>query len=215
MNETSDYNNFNGGSETFPQGCDPKGHGPSNNNLRQLRLQSDQALINCVLDDTNHTTYFTSPPIHQLSLFFKNPKVEQDYRKHAWKGSKPAMKSEDEAAKTWSPAIFNAYFDVLVVVLVFSIISLDCFLSDGEYLTSSWIVYFCVAMLFLLTVIFVLLKNANVHLSKLQQPSDLFGLKPRKPLVRKVSTYFLKSFFAYLFPKYFKVNQRHQIIKFH
>ena len=186
MNETSDYNNFNGGSETFPQGCDPKGHGPSNNNLRQLRLQSDQALINCVLEDTNHTTYFTSPPIHQLSLFFKNPKVEQDYRKHAWKGSKPAMKSEDEAAKTWSPAIFNAYFDVLVVVLVFSIISLDCFLS-GE-LTTSWIVYFCVAMLFLLTVIFVLAKNANVHLSK-QQP-DLFGLKPRKPLVRKVSSIF-------------------------
>ena len=74
MNETSDYNNFNGGSETFPQGCDPKGHGPSNNNLRQLRLQSDQALINCVLEDTNHTTYFTSPPIHQLSLFFKNPR---------------------------------------------------------------------------------------------------------------------------------------------
>ena len=81
-----------------------------------------------------------------------------------------------------------------VVVLVFSIISLDCFLSDGEYLTSSWIVYFCVAMLFLLTVIFVLAKNANVHLSKLQQPSDLFGLKPRKPLVRKVSTNFFKLF---------------------
>ena len=194
MNETSDYNNFNGGSETFPQGCDPKG-GPSSNNLRQLRLQSDQALINCVLEDTNHTTYFTSPPIHQLSLFFKNPKVEQDYRKHAWKGSKPAMKSEDEAAKTWSPAIFNAYFDVLVVVLVFSIISLDCFLS-GE-LTTSWIVYFCVAMLFLLTVIFVLAKNANVHLSK-QQP-DLFGLKPRKPLVRKVSTYFRNHFLLIYF----------------
>ena len=54
--------------------------GPSNNNLRQLRLQSDQALINCVLEDKNHTTYFTSPPIRQLSLFFENPKVERDYR---------------------------------------------------------------------------------------------------------------------------------------
>ena len=76
MNETSDYNNFNGGSDSFPQ--DNKG--PSSNNLRQLRLQSDQALINCVLEDKNHTTYFTSPPIRQLSLFFENPKVERDYR---------------------------------------------------------------------------------------------------------------------------------------
>ena len=61
--------------------------------------------------------------VYKINIFYC-------YRKNAWKGSKPAIRSEEEAvAKTWSPAIFNAYFDVLVVVLVFSIICLDCFLS--------------------------------------------------------------------------------------
>ena len=48
-----------------------------------------------------------------------------------------------------------------------------------------------------MTVIFVLAKNANVHYDSKQQ-SELFGLKPSKPLVRKVSPF---SFFFIFFEK--------------
>ena len=60
--EANDINNHNGSYETYPG--DSKG--PSSKKIRQALHQSDQALINCVLEDTNHTTYFTSPPLHEI-----------------------------------------------------------------------------------------------------------------------------------------------------
>ena len=135
------------------------------------------------------------------SLFFANPRVEKDYRTNAWKGTKTPAKRYGggqpavEDVKTLSPSVFNAYFDILVVLIVFFIICLDCFLSYKP--TMSWILYFCLATLFLMTVIFVLAKNANVHYDSKQQ-SELFGLKPSKPLVRKVSPF---SFLFFFFEK--------------
>ena len=122
--------------------------------------------------------------------------MERDYRTNAWKGTKTPAKRFGcgqpavEDVKTLSPSVFNAYFDILVVLIVFFIICLDCFLSYKP--TMSWILYFCLATLFLMTVIFVLAKNANVHYDSKQQ-SELFGLKPSKPLVRKVSTFSLRK----------------------
>ena len=132
------------------------------------------------------------------SLFFANPRVEKDYRTHAWKGLKTPDKiygrgQPTEDVKTLSPSVFNAYFDILVVLIVFFIICLDCFLSYKP--TMSWILYFCLATLFLMTVIFVLAKNANVHYNLPKQQNEFFGLKPSKPLVSRVSTllFFLKK----------------------
>ena len=126
------------------------------------------------------------------ALLFANPRVEKDYRTNAWKGTKTpdpifggGQPAED--VKTLSPSVFNAYFDILVVLIVFFIICLDCFMSYKP--TMLWILYFCLATLFLMTVIFVLAKNANVNYHS-KEESELFGLKPSKPLVRKVSTFY-------------------------
>ena len=200
MNESNDYNALNGADYELGISGDRTLHLPIKNNngatnWRQLRQQSDHALINCVLEDTTHTSYFTKPPLRTFTLFFEDPKVERDYRKTAWRGPRATVRNESgpetNPVKTWSPAIFNAYFDVLVVALVFGIICLDCFLSYP--FTSLWMAYFATASLFLATVIFVMIKQSNsIHLkastsnTKPQAQTGMYVTKPKKPMLGRV-----------------------------
>ena len=62
----------------------------------------DVALISCIREDNTHTTYFTSPPFNDLTLFFVDSKIEQAYRKSAWKGLKappPHHKEETSSVR--------------------------------------------------------------------------------------------------------------------
>ena len=62
----------------------------------------DVALIGCIQEDNTHTTYFTSPPFNDLTLFFEDARVEKEYRKMAWKGLKapPPPKDDSKAGKS-------------------------------------------------------------------------------------------------------------------
>lgn len=54
--------------------------------MATFRVQSDQAMIRCIQDDTaNHHKFFTKPPLRSWTLFFKNPSVEREYRRTAWR----------------------------------------------------------------------------------------------------------------------------------
>ena len=163
------------------------------NSFRQLRQQSDMALIKCVMEDATHTTYFTRPPLHSLTLFFEEPTVERDYRRTAWRARASAISSTSggaapASARSWSPAIFNAYFDVLVAGLTFAIVCFACFLHYP--LTTAWLLYFLIASFFLTCVVWVLLRHSNSNAQQQQraQPVQphLAHLRPKKPQLARL-----------------------------
>jgi len=136
---------------------------------QQEASADDVALIGCIQEDTTHTTYFTSPPFNNLTLFFEDARVEKEYRKMAWKGLKAPPPPKDDSkgksnrspppSKTVSPALFDAYFDLSLLSLVFAVVSIDSFWSATT--SPFWIAYFIVASIFLVAGIFVMYKNLN------------------------------------------------------
>ena len=58
-----------------------------------------------------------------------------------------------------SPALFDAYFDLSLLSLVFAVVSIDSFWSATT--SPFWIAYFIVASIFLVAGIFVMYKNLN------------------------------------------------------
>ena len=97
----------------------------------QRRVTNDMALITCVTDDRTYTTYFSRPPFHPATLFFEDFKVEEEYRKIAWKELKFIKESKtdgqnvDKKVKILPTAIFDTCFDLTVVTLLFTITSVD------------------------------------------------------------------------------------------
>ena len=125
----------------------------------------DMALIGCIQEDTTHTTYFTRPPLQDLTLFFEDERVEKEYRRVAWKGLRAPLpgpvKDADHvsSAKTVSQVHFDAYFDMFLVFLFFFVVSVDSFWSSN--VSMIWVVYFIIASAILLAAIFVLYKNLS------------------------------------------------------
>ena len=61
-----------------------------------------------------------------------------------------------------SPALFDAYFDLSLLSLVFAVVSIDSFWSEKTP-TPFWIIYFIIASIFLIAGIFVMYKNLNME----------------------------------------------------
>ena len=61
-----------------------------------------------------------------------------------------------------SPALFDAYFDLSLLSLVFAVVSIDSFWSEKTP-TTFWIIYFIIASIFLVAGIFVMYKNLNME----------------------------------------------------
>ena len=203
MNESiSDYNVTGAKLDYEKAMAGLQGHSNSEagDNWRHMRLQSDLALINCVKEDTTHTNNFTRPPFHPITLFFEDSRVEKEYRKIAWRGLKNYKKnaehtenSSDAApshqhVKTLSPALFDAYFDVVVVGLVFGIVCMDCFWSYTT-ISTPFLVYFILASLFLVSGILVMVKHVDGHHAA-AAPETNHALYPmsrhHKPFVARV-----------------------------
>ena len=66
---------------------------------------------------------------------------------------------QQAAYETISPALFDAYFDLGLVSLVFFVVSIDSFWSYK--ISSLWIIFFILASGFLIATIFILYKNLN------------------------------------------------------
>ena len=104
------------------------------------RAQADQDMIKCIKEDDTHHTYFTQPPVNNISLFFKDNLTEKDYRKKAWQSREERRLSNEQSAgimmtgndqsspqrhqprTTWSPSGFTAMFDLVVSMFTFIII---------------------------------------------------------------------------------------------
>ena len=142
------------------------------------------ALITCVTDDRTYTTYFSRPPFHPATLFFEDFKVEEEYRKIAWKELKsPTLEAasdhanEDKKNKTLSTAIFDTCFDLTVVTFIFGITSIDCFWSNG--VNTQWVVYFVLATIFIYASISILVKHIHVEEDR--------NRKRKKSIITRVS----------------------------
>ena len=159
-----------------------------NSKWNQKVTEDDIALIGCIQEDNTHTTFFTRPPLNDLTLFFEDERVEREYRRLAWKG----LKSQEESKKSsLSPVLFDAYFDMGLVALFFIVVSIDSFWSYP--LSYIWLGYFFFASLLLALAIFVMYKNLNKSEENKPEPFNLqqmyhrSGTQSRKTLVHKVS----------------------------
>lgn len=122
------------------------------------QFKEDIELIDCVKEDNTHTTFFTRPPLKDLTLFFEDERVEKEYRRLAWKGLKSPDSSTNKANKTtYSPVLMDAYFDMGLVTLFFIVVSIDSLWSYKFSFT--WFSTFCMSALTLGSVIFILQKN--------------------------------------------------------
>ena len=143
-------------------------------------IQSDQVMIRCVKDDESHYTYFTKPPLNRSTLFFRNPQVEKEYRRTAWRPRNQTYHRNIHMGeggdgspgnqKIWAPSIFNAYFDLLLSFLTFFIICLATLL---HYEVSwPWVLYFILAGMYHILVIVVFV----VHVSQQKKAFRRRGL---------------------------------------
>ncbi|RZC33874.1 adenylate cyclase type 9 [Asbolus verrucosus] len=102
--------------------------------IQNLRKQSDRQLIKCVQENSkSRGSYFIKPPLWKLTLFFKDEKMEQDYRANVH-----SLFEQADSILTLANSKFNTYFDVCVSSLVFVIVSISLWLLYGH--TTLWLV---------------------------------------------------------------------------
>ena len=138
----------------------------------QRRLTDDMALINSMIEDSSYITYFTQPPFNRITLFFEDYKVEEEYRRVAWKEHKsnPDQTDAEKKAliKTVSITVLDTYFDLVTVSLLFTIVSING-LWRPNGISVAWLVYFILTFVFLTASISILVK----HLNKVENSSPV------------------------------------------
>ncbi|XP_054266765.1 adenylate cyclase type 9 isoform X2 [Macrosteles quadrilineatus] len=88
--------------------------------FQKLRKQSDLQLIRCVQDNTtSQRSYFVKPPLHSVTLFFRQQDMEAEYRLKA-------HRSCEEEASTLATARFNTHLDIAIAILVFLLLTISC-----------------------------------------------------------------------------------------
>ncbi|XP_046674211.1 adenylate cyclase type 9-like isoform X2 [Homalodisca vitripennis] len=93
--------------------------------FQKLRKQSDLQLIRCVQDNSlSQRSYFVKPPLHSVSLFFRQKDMEREYRRKAHRSCK-------EEASTLATARFNTHLDIAVAILVFLLMLGSCLVLFG------------------------------------------------------------------------------------
>ena len=153
----------------------------------QRRLTDDMALINSMIEDSSYITYFTQPPFNRITLFFEDYKVEEEYRRLAWKEHKsnPDHQSDAEkkVAKTVSITVLDTYFDLVTVSLLFAIVNMDGLWGPHE-VSTGWVAYFILTFVFLTASISILVK----HLNKVETNTETRNKNHRKKsVITKVS----------------------------
>ncbi|XP_078603088.1 adenylate cyclase type 9-like isoform X2 [Branchiostoma floridae x Branchiostoma japonicum] len=111
--------------------------------FHQIRERTDKNLIENIRSDPYMSDYFFKPPINMFSLNFLDPELEMRFRDHY------AAEMEDEgnnpnAVQTCALPRFNMFLDVVVSFVVFTMISIGCFLLFHPP-NVAWIVVFILA----------------------------------------------------------------------
>ncbi|KAG8231534.1 hypothetical protein J437_LFUL008075 [Ladona fulva] len=115
-----------------------------------LRKQSDLQLIRCVRDVSSHRSYFTTPPLCQFTLFFKQPEMESEFRAHAH------LREEDtDSPPTLASSRFNTCLDVAVAASVWLFVIVGQLLLPLSSPSAPWIVFTIIGSLLLLVVLMV------------------------------------------------------------
>ncbi|CAH1266798.1 ADCY9 [Branchiostoma lanceolatum] len=95
--------------------------------FHQIRERTDKNLIENIRSDPYMSDYFFKPPINMFSLSFLDPELEMRFRDHY------TTEMEDEGnnpntVQTCALPRFNMFLDVVVSFVVFTMISIGCFL---------------------------------------------------------------------------------------
>ncbi|KAI8486763.1 Adenylate cyclase type 9 [Branchiostoma belcheri] len=112
--------------------------------FHQIRERTDKNLIENIRSDPYMSDYFFKPPINMFSLNFLDPELEMRFRDHY------TTEMEDEgnpnAVQTCALPRFNMFLDVVVSFVVFTMISVGCFLLFHPA-SVPWIVVFVLAFM--------------------------------------------------------------------
>ncbi|XP_053598505.1 adenylate cyclase type 9 [Microplitis demolitor] len=122
--------------------------------FHKLRKQSDLQLIRCVQDNvSSQSSYFVTPPLSTVTLFFKNKEMEKEYRENAHKASEAL----GDSPPTLATARFNTYFDILISALVYTAITASLFLLCKP--TNYFIVFSVIATLMQILVVVLCIRQ--------------------------------------------------------
>lgn len=110
--------------------------------LDPSRKQSDLQLIRCVRDNAkSQQNYLVQPPLKKLSLFFKSPLMEREFRMKAHQFSSHC------GPITIATPIYNTYIDIFIGIVIYSTVSTAMFLlSASEQFNDTSLKWFWFAM---------------------------------------------------------------------
>ncbi|XP_077983970.1 adenylate cyclase type 9-like [Glandiceps talaboti] len=116
-----------------------------------VNQQSDIQLVKCIQEDESNQEYFFKPPINNLTLNFLDPYVEELYRSQY----EPTGCQNRE---TISSPKWNTAFDVVLAFIVYTLMSIGCFLVFERELP--WLIFFPITYLLEVIILVVVIRDA-------------------------------------------------------
>lgn len=104
--------------------------------LRDLHRQTDRETIKCLHEDIKNKELFYRPPINQITLSFLKPDLEHEYRNR--------YHEDLQSQNTISSPRYHALLETVVSFIIFSLISLCCFIIFDRLLP--WIIIFIISL---------------------------------------------------------------------
>ncbi|XP_075211579.1 adenylyl cyclase 13E [Lycorma delicatula] len=154
--------------------------------LQKLRKQSDLQLIRCVQDNSvSQQSYFVHPPLSKFTLFFKQNKLEKEYRKKVHRHSSGSHKRNicrngrsgscagqhhesllntsaaptTKTTTTLATARVNTYLDITISFLIFMLATI--ILSVTFDITLFWVVLLVMLMIIYILTISICFYNVK------------------------------------------------------
>ncbi|XP_070552629.1 adenylate cyclase type 9-like [Ptychodera flava] len=131
-----------------------KPHFPNNLiNRHNVNRQSDKHIVKCIQEDASNQEYFFKPPIHNLTLNFLDNYVEKLYRSQY----EPSKENPGNRETISSPK-YNTAFDVALAFVVYTLMSIGCFLVFQRELP--WLIFFPITWLLEVIILMVVVRDA-------------------------------------------------------
>lgn len=100
--------------------------------IRNINYHTDMHIVKSIQEGVENKEYFFKPPINQCMLTFDEKNMEENYRDH--------YMEDQHNQHTLSAPKYHSFLEILVSFLVFSIISVFCFVVFDRQLP--WLIFF-------------------------------------------------------------------------
>lgn len=105
--------------------------------IRNINYHTDMHIVKSIKEGVENKEYFFKPPINQCMLTFDEKNMEENYRDH--------YMEDQHNQHTLSAPKYHSFLEILVSFLVFSIVSVFCFVVFDRQLP--WLIFFGVSFI--------------------------------------------------------------------